>query len=74
MSSTIKNIGDLNHEHTIRYLFELFHRIIIHHALWFSEVEHQMGTEQAFETLSYASERSFEIQIKRFSKIFVLLL
>lgn len=45
-----------------------FHRIIIHHALWFTEVWHQMGMEQALKTLSEAFDRSYGIQMGRLSK------
>jgi hypothetical protein len=47
---------------------DLFHRIIIHHALWFTEVWHQMGMEQALKTLSEAFDRSYGIQMGRLSK------
>jgi hypothetical protein len=43
----------------------MFHRIIIHYALWFTEVKHQMGMEKALETLKSASVKSYAIQMNR---------
>ena len=50
-------------------LFDFFHRIIMHHALWFSEVEHQFGKEKAFNVLSEAWDKSKDIQINRLAKV-----
>ncbi|MCL0081483.1 DUF6125 family protein, partial [Peptococcaceae bacterium] len=64
----VENIADLSHEHTARLVMDMFHRIIIHHGLWFAEVKHQMGMAKALETLKTASEKSIAIQMKRLSK------
>ncbi|WP_459923186.1 DUF6125 family protein [Desulfatiferula olefinivorans] len=53
-----------------RLVIDLFHRLVMHHALWFNEVRHQMGPDTAMDTLWAVSERSFEIQMKRFAKQF----
>lgn len=42
---------------------------MMHHAMWFAEVQHQMGKEKAFETLTKAYEKSYAIQMKRISKV-----
>jgi hypothetical protein len=62
-----KNASDLTHEENGRFIVDLFHRITMHHALWFTEVKHQMGTEKALEMLSVATKRSYEIQMKHLS-------
>ena len=59
---------DLNHEETARFIIDLFHRIMIHHALWFTEVRHQMGTDKALELLHTASRKSYDIQMKHLGK------
>ena len=41
---------------------------MMHHALWFAEVQHQMGTEKAFAVMDEAWKRSASIQMKRISK------
>ena len=63
-------VEDLSSEELSRLIMEMFHRIIVHHGLWFTEVRHQMGGEAALKALFDASERSLGIQLKRFSKHF----
>ena len=70
MSGTVKKIEDLDHANTARFIMDLFHRIVIHYALWFTEVRHQMGPEKAMEILNNASKRSLGIQMNRLSKVF----
>lgn len=53
-----------------KLIVDMLHRLIVHHGFWFSEVRHQMGDEKAFEMLTNAFEKSFGIQLKRFSKFF----
>jgi hypothetical protein len=67
--NNVNNIEDLDHEHTAKLVLDMFHRIIIHYALWFNEVNHQMGMEKALDILNTASERGYEIQMKRLSKV-----
>ena len=64
MFEDVNTASDLNHEESAKYVVDLFHRTIIHHALWFSEVKHQMGMEKALEVLHSASKKSYEIQMK----------
>jgi hypothetical protein len=68
MTVDANRLDDLNHEETARYIVDLFHRIIVHHALWFSEVKHQMGMDKALEMLHSASRKSAEIQMQHLSK------
>jgi len=67
--SHVKTIEDLDHEHTARLVLDMFHRIIVHYALWFNEIKHQMGMEEALDILNTASNRGYEIQMKRLSKV-----
>jgi hypothetical protein len=69
MFEKANSIEDLDHAQTARYVVDLFHRIIIHHALWFTEVRHQMGMEKALEILKSAAKTSSEIQMKHLSKL-----
>jgi len=64
----VEKIEDLDHENTARLVLDMLHRIIIHYALWFNEVKHQMGMEKALDILKNAPERSYGIQMKRLSK------
>lgn len=51
-----------------RLILEFFHCTMMHHAMWFAEVQKNMGTEKAYEALNEAWEKSFSIQIKRIAK------
>ena len=69
MSEKANSVDDLNREDTARLVMDMFHRIVIHYALWFTEVKHQMGMKKALDTLKIASDRSIGIQMKRLSKV-----
>lgn len=69
MFADSKDAKNLTHEENGRFIVDMFHRITMHHALWFSEVRHQMGHEKALEMLSSASRKSSEIQMKHLSKL-----
>ncbi len=68
MEPDIKAINELEHQDAARLIIDMFHRIMIHHALWFAEVKHQMGLDKALDLLETASKRSYEIQMKRLGK------
>ncbi len=62
---TAARIDDLSQEDLIRLTADFFHRIIVHYALWFTEVRHQMGMDKALEMLDAASSKSLGLQMKR---------
>jgi hypothetical protein len=68
MSSKPKNIDDLDQAALARLAMDMFHRIVIHYALWFTEVRHQMGANKALETLENASRKSIGNQLRRLGK------
>ncbi len=68
MFEDAKSPDDLNHEETAHFVLDLFHRIMIHHVLWFNEVRHQMGEEKALKILHSASKKNYEIQMQHLSK------
>jgi len=49
-------------------IIDFFHRLMMHHALWFSEVRHQLGEKEAFNVLKKVYEKSYHIQMKRLAK------
>ncbi|MDX9906254.1 MAG: DUF6125 family protein [Bacteroidales bacterium] len=51
-----------------RLLMDFFHRIMIHHAMWFAEVQHQYGLEIALDAMKDAYAKSFSIQGNRLAK------
>ncbi|BBO89941.1 DUF6125 family protein [Desulfosarcina ovata] len=69
MAKPVATIDDLDQTQTARLVMDVLHRTIVHYALWFTEIRHQMGPEKALECLSTASERSIGIQLKRLGKI-----
>ncbi|MFZ1984620.1 MAG: DUF6125 family protein, partial [Desulfatitalea sp.] len=58
-------IEDLSKEELLKLVPDFMHRILIHYALWFTEVRHQMGLPQALATLDTAFRKSLGIQMKR---------
>jgi len=54
---------------TIRLIIDFWHRTMMHHAIWYSEVIHQYGREKAWEILQVAYEKSRDIQLKRLAKV-----
>ncbi|MFP4225775.1 MAG: DUF6125 family protein [Desulfobacterales bacterium] len=68
MPDTVNSLDELSNEDLARYVINLFHRIIMHYAFWFTEVRHQLRMDRALEVLDEASSKSFNIQMKRLSK------
>ncbi len=62
--------SQLDKKETARFIVDLFHRIVVHHGLWYTEVRHQMGTEKALQMLEQAFSTSFAIQMKHLGSIF----
>jgi len=50
-------------------ILDFFHRTMMHHAMWFAEVQHQLGKEKALQAMNEAWEKSYSIQMKRIAKI-----
>jgi hypothetical protein len=60
--------AELGKEQKAILLMDFFHRIIMHHAMWFAEVQHQYGREKALEVLKEAYVKSSGIQLNRLAK------
>ncbi len=69
MSDSARVFTTFDRERRARFILDIFHRIIVHYALWFTEIRHQMGMEKALEMLGVAGDRSWQIQIRRLSKL-----
>ena len=70
MSGHAEKPEELNPEEMARLIIDMLHRTIVHHTLWFNEVEHQLGMPKALELMDEAWQKSYPIQIKRLSEIF----
>lgn len=68
MSDNYQTQDDLNKEQKARLLMDFLHRTMMHHAMWFAEVQHQYGREKAFEVLKEAYAKSSGIQLNRLAK------
>lgn len=68
MTPDIDSIDALEHDDAARLLVDMFQRLVIHHALWFTEIRHQMGMQKALEAFQNASSQSLAIQLKRLGK------
>ena len=68
----MKNITDMSDSKSriedARLIMDLFHRLSMHHAMWFAEVKQQLGKEKAFNALREVYDKSFEIHMRRLSK------
>ena len=47
MLKNLPDIDSLENDGIARLIIDMFHRIVVHYGLWFTEVRHQMGTEKA---------------------------
>jgi hypothetical protein len=66
---TLQNPENLTHEDKARLILDFIHRIAMHHAMWFAEVQQHLGKEKAFEIMETAWGNSYDAQVKRLSKI-----
>ena len=65
----MNNPVPLSHKENARLILDFFHRTMMHHAMWFAEVQQQLGKEKALEALEEAWEKSSSIQMARLGKI-----
>lgn len=59
---------DLSPEQNARLIIDFFHRIMMHHVIWFSEVQDHLGKEKALQALNTVYKNSYDVQMKRLSK------
>jgi hypothetical protein len=69
MNGNLERPEELDREELARLAIDFFHRTIVHHTLWFAEVERQMGMAKALDILGAAWERSYAAQMKRLSEV-----
>ncbi len=55
----------MDKKETIKLIIDYWHRIAMHHALWYGEAIHQFGREKAFDILKSAYSRGLDIHMKR---------
>jgi hypothetical protein len=68
MTEDKRSAEDLSQEELVRLLMDFFHRTAMHHAMWYAEVQHQLGRQKAQDILKSVVEKGFDIQLKRLAK------
>jgi hypothetical protein len=68
MDNAVERPEELGREELARLAVDFLHRTIVHHTLWFAEVEHQMGRAKALDIMGAVWEKSYAIQMKRLSE------
>jgi len=53
----------------VKLILDFFHRHMMHHAMWFAQVQQRLGKEKAWDALSSVYDKSMEIQTRRLSKV-----
>jgi hypothetical protein len=61
-------LSNLTREQNAKLVIDFFHRIMMHHVLWYEEVLQHLGKEKALLALSEVYKTSYDIQMKRLSK------
>lgn len=61
---------DLDQKELAEFIMEIFHTTMVHHTLWFREVEHQMGFENALKALGEVWDKTKKISVKRLANEF----
>lgn len=59
----------LTKEENIRLILDFIHRLMMHHALWFTHVQQQLGSKEAFRVMEEAWEKSITVQMNRLAKV-----
>jgi len=56
-------------EAQVRLIIDFIHRTLMHHALWFAEVSHQLGKERALAIMKTVYDRTLSVQLNRLGKV-----
>lgn len=69
MFNKTSNPEELDNKNRAKLIIDFLQRTMIHHALWYTEVKHQMGEEKALDLLKDATAKSYQIQMGHLSKL-----
>ena len=59
---------NLSKEESVHIIIDFMHRSMMHHAMWFAEVQKHLGKEKALQALNEVCKISYDVQLKRISK------
>ncbi len=65
----ISRPGEMDSRQLNEFIRNMIHRIIVHHVLWFREVQHQRGFDQAMEIMDKAWDKTWDISLRRFASM-----
>ena len=66
---TAYELEELNQDELARFVIQVFRRAILHYGMWFNEVHHQLGLEEAMRTEEEVSASIFPTITKHLSKV-----
>jgi len=70
MTVGAENMEGLKQEELVGLVVDFFHRTMVHHTLWFAEVEHQMGMAKALDIMGAVWDKSSRLQMQRLAEAF----
>ena len=65
-----KTMETMTVEERAAHIIDMFHRITVHHTLWFREAEHQLGFEKALNVMDYAWKQTRKAAVRRLAAQF----
>ena len=65
-----KTMETITAEERAAHIIDMFHRITVHHTLWFREAEHQLGFEKALNVMDYAWKQTRKAAVRRLAAQF----
>ena len=65
-----KTMETITVEERAAHIIDMFHRITVHHTLWFREAEHQLGFEKALNVMDYAWKQTRKAAVRRLAAQF----
>jgi hypothetical protein len=68
MNKTLTTQQDLNKAETVKFIMDFTHRLVMHHAMWYTRVKDEIGQEKTNKILHAVLDRSYEIQLNRLAK------
>ncbi|MDZ4163623.1 MAG: DUF6125 family protein [Smithellaceae bacterium] len=69
MKNPATNPLELSERELAALVMDMFHRTSIHHALWFYQVEYQLGMKRALELLTEVRPKSLANQLERLGEV-----
>lgn len=69
MVKRAEKLAELSERELALVVMDMFHRTILHHGLWFSQVEYQLGMKKTFELLGEVRDKVLFNQVERLGRV-----